>query len=299
MRCALRRRIEPRDHRGARKATLVAGALAATLLLSGCGAEFRRGYMPEPVTEHATQVMHFWNWTWIAALAMGLLVWGLILWCMVAYRRRKNDNGELPPQIRYNVPLEILYTVVPVIMVGVLFGKTVELQNEMLDTDRPADVTVNVIGKKWSWDFNYVNENVYIAGTQAVDLRKGEEGIPDTLPHLVLPIDSRVEFVLTSRDVIHSFWVPQFLTKMDMLPGQVNTFQVVTTEEGEFMGKCAELCGAYHSEMLFMVDVVSQEEYDQHIADLEAAGNTGQLDNTLNQYDFHDGQELDYEEGTD
>jgi cytochrome c oxidase subunit 2 len=263
--------------------------LAAALVLSGCGAQLERGYLPEAVTESGPNVIDFWNATWIAALAVGVLVWGLILWCVVAYRRKKSDTG-LPEQIRYNVPLEILYTVVPVLMMAVLFGKTVELQNELLDTEQEADVVVNVVGKQWSWDFNYVNEDVYIAGTQAVELSRGEPGLPETLPTLVLPVDARVEFVLTARDVIHSFWVPQFLQKLDMLPGRVNVFQVTTTEEGSFTGKCAELCGAYHSQMLFEVDVVSQQEYDQHIADLEAAGNTGQLDNGLNLAEFIDGQ---------
>ncbi|CAN5801905.1 cytochrome c oxidase subunit II [soil metagenome] len=263
--------------------------LAAALVLSGCGAQLERGYLPEAVTESGPNVIDFWNATWIAALAVGVLVWGLILWCVVAYRRKKSDTG-LPEQIRYNVPLEILYTVVPVLMMAVLFGKTVELQNELLDTEQEADVVVNVVGKQWSWDFNYVNEDVYITGTQAIELSRGEPGLPETLPTLVLPVDARVEFVLTARDVIHSFWVPQFLQKLDMLPGRVNVFQVTTTEEGSFTGKCAELCGAYHSQMLFEVDVVSQQEYDQHIADLEAAGNTGQLDNGLNLAEFIDGQ---------
>jgi cytochrome c oxidase subunit 2 len=263
--------------------------LAAALVLSGCGAQLERGYLPEAVTESGPNVIDFWNATWIAALAVGVFVWGLILWCVVAYRRKKSDTG-LPEQIRYNVPLEILYTVVPVLMMAVLFGKTVELQNELLDTEQEADVVVNVVGKQWSWDFNYVNEDVYITGTQAIELSRGEPGLPETLPTLVLPVDARVEFVLTARDVIHSFWVPQFLQKLDMLPGRVNVFQVTTTEEGSFTGKCAELCGAYHSQMLFEVDVVSQQEYDQHIADLEAAGNTGQLDNGLNLAEFIDGQ---------
>ena len=263
--------------------------LAAALVLSGCGAQLERGYLPEAVTESGPNVISFWNATWIAALAVGVFVWGLILWCVVAYRRKKSDTG-LPEQIRYNVPLEILYTVVPVLMMAVLFGKTVELQNELLDTEQEADVVVNVVGKQWSWDFNYVNEDVYITGTQAIELSRGEPGLPETLPTLVLPVDARVEFVLTARDVIHSFWVPQFLQKLDMLPGRVNVFQVTTTEEGSFTGKCAELCGAYHSQMLFEVDVVSQQEYDQHIVDLEAAGNTGQLDNGLNRAEFIDGQ---------
>ena len=92
--------------------------------------------------------------------------------------------------------------------------------------------------------------------------------------------------VLTSRDVIHSFWVPQFLQKLDMVPGRVNIFQVTTTEEGVFQGKCAELCGAYHSEMLFQVEVVSQGEYETFIEDLRDSGNTGILGTELDQYEL-------------
>lgn len=273
--------------RRSRRLPLTGAALGAALLLSACGAELQRGYLPEPVTENGPLVISLWNGTWIAGLAVGVLVWGIILWAIVAYRARKDDRS-LPVQVRYNIPLEILYTVVPVLMVAVLYGKTVEVQNELLATDEEADVVVNVVGKKWSWDFNYVNEDVHVVGTQAIELSEGQEGVRDTLPTMVLPVDSRIEFQLTARDVIHSFWVPQFLQKLDMIPGRVNVFQVVTTEEGSFDGKCAELCGAYHSQMLFNVDVVSQDEYDAFIADLEAAGNTGQLDNGLNQYDLYD-----------
>jgi cytochrome c oxidase subunit II len=259
----------------------------AAVLLSGCGTALERGYLPEPITEEGPQIIALWNGAWIAALAVGVLVWGLILWAMVAYRRRHEDQ-PLPPQIRYNVPIEILYTIVPVLMVAVLFGRTVEIQNDLVDTSEPADVTVNVIGKKWSWDANYIEENVFIEGVQATGLSAGEEGLPETLPTIVLPVDSRIEFALTSRDVIHSFWVPGFLKKLDMVPGRVNTFQVVTTEEGVFQGKCAELCGAYHSQMLFQVEVVPQQEYDQFVADLAASGGSGQLSNDLNLYPFYD-----------
>ncbi len=271
--------------------------LTAAITLSGCGASVSRGFLPEPITTEGSGIIDFWNGTWIAALAVGVLVWTLILWCMVAYRRRSADQ-PLPPQIRYNVPLEILYTVVPLLMVAVLFGKTVEIQNDMLDTSQEPDVVVNVAGKKWSWDFNYVNENVYIEGQQAEGLSLGQEGLPDTLPTLVLPVDSRVEFVLTSRDVIHSFWVPQFLRKLDLVPGRVNTFQVVTSEEGVFQGKCAELCGAYHSQMLFQVEVVSQAEYDAAIADLEASGSTGQLGIDKNLYKLQIDQDEKLPEGS-
>ncbi len=272
-------------------------AAAAALALTGCGTSLERGYLPEPITEDGLRVISLWNGAWIAALGIGVLVWGLILWCMVAYRRRSADQ-PLPPQVRYNVPLEILYTVVPILMVAVLFGKTVQVQRDVLDTSVEPDVVVNVVGKKWSWDANYINEGVYIRGVQASTLSEGEPGVPETLPTIVLPVDTRIEFVLTSRDVIHSFWVPQFLKKLDMIPGRVNIFQVVTTEEGTFAGKCAELCGAYHSEMLFQVQVVSAQEYDQFIGDLEAAGNTGQLSNELNLYPLQPDQLSKLPEGS-
>jgi len=285
------------SHRRPRAAVTVLVLLATTMVLSGCGAVVQRGFMPESVTTEGPDIIRFWNATWIAALAVGVLVWGLTLWCMVAYRRRSADQ-PLPPQIRYNVPLEILYTVVPLLMVAVLFGKTVELENDMLDTDAEPEVVVNVAGKMWSWDFNYVNEDVYIEGEQPANMPQGGAGVIDELPTLVLPVDTRVEFVLTSRDVIHSFWVPQFLRKLDMVPGRVNTFQVVTSEEGVFQGKCAELCGAYHSQMLFQVEVVSEAEYEQAIADLRSAGNTGQLGEDLNRYPLQVDQEDKLPEGS-
>ncbi len=275
-----------------------AGASAfAVLVLSGCGAVVERGFLPAPITTEGADITSFWNSTWIAALAVGVLVWGLILWCMVAYRRRSADQ-PLPPQIRYNVPLEILYTVVPLLMVAVLFGKTVQIESDMLDTSEPADVVVNVAAKKWSWDFNYINEDVYVRGVQPENMNAGLPGVVDELPMLTLPVDTRVEFVLTSRDVIHSFWVPQFLRKLDMVPGRVNTFQVVTSEEGVFQGKCAELCGAYHSQMLFQVEIVSQAEYDAAIAALRDKGQSGQLGPDLNLYPLQGDQESKLPEGS-
>src|SRR5699024_1414588 len=132
-------------------------------------------------------------------------------------------------QLQYNVPLEILYTVVPMMMVGVIFFYNVQAQDELGKIEEP-DVVINVVAKQWSWDFNYVNENVHTAGQMAqLDGRKGAE---KKLPTLYLPKGERVEFVLTSRDVIHSFCVPAFLEKMDVNPGIVNRFQVTPTQEG-------------------------------------------------------------------
>lgn len=269
--------MAPIRQRKKKRVLSAAGVVGLTLLLTGCTEREQRGYLPKGVTSIADDFTNFWVGTWIWALAVGVLVWGLTFWCIVRYRRKKTETG-LPPQVAYHVPIEILFTVVPVLMVAVLFGKTVELENKMLEEKTP-DVTVNVVGKQWSWDFNYVDEKVYEAGEQAH--LTGKEGVQETLPTLYLPVNKRVEFVLTARDVIHTFWVIQFLHKMDMVPGKVNTFQVTPTEIGTFQGKCAELCGAYHSQMLFQVKVVSEADYNKYIDSLKAKGQNGFLPNSM------------------
>ena len=258
--------------------TVTGLVLACAVALSGCSGSISRGLLPHGVTDQTDRITNLWNGSWIAALGVGVLVWGLIFWCVVAYRRTKDDIG-LPEQLRYNVPIEILYTVVPLFMIAVLFFYTARDEAALLDTSKKPEVTINVVGKQWSWDFNYVDAGTFEPGTRAELTGKPE--VAPTLPTLYLPVNKRVEFVLTARDVIHSFWVPQFLMKMDMIPGQVNRFQVRPTEIGTFQGKCAELCGAYHSQMLFQVKVVSQGDFDARMAELKARGNVGLLDNSL------------------
>jgi cytochrome c oxidase subunit II len=243
---------------------------AATLGLSGCSAElidqWGRGGLPEPATEETPLVGNLWIGTWVAALAVGVLVWGLILWAAFAYRRR--DAG-LPPQTRYNLPIEFLYTVAPFTVIAALFFFTVQNQDDLLDVSGEPDLTIGVVGQQWAWTFNYLDDDVYDTGTTTD---------PTTL---YLPVDQTVRFELESPDVIHSFWVPSFYMKMDVIPGRTNTFQVTPNREGRFAGKCAELCGAYHSRMLFNLEVVSQNEFEEHIDTLRDLGQTGEVDAPL------------------
>lgn len=282
----LRKSVPPSARNVWRRLTVAAVVASTALVLGGCAGNgtASTGWLPQgtnggDVTNNSGRVTSLWVGTWIAALAVGLIVWGLTIWVMVAYRRKKDDTG-LPPQLRYNVPIEMLYTIVPVFMVAVLFYYTARDQSALLDTSEKPDVTVNVVAKQWSWDFNYVDANVYESGVQT-ELDKATGEPINAQPVLYLPVGKRVEFVLNARDVIHSFWVPAFLQKLDMLPGVTNKFQVVPEQEGEFQGKCAELCGAYHSQMLFKVKVVSQAEYDKQMTTLRSLGQTGQLPNTL------------------
>ncbi len=247
---------------------------ASLLLLGACSNadqdQIARFAMPEPITDRAELIADLWEGAWIAALLVGLLVWGLIGYASFKYRRRHDD--EIPVQTRYNLPIEILYTVAPVIMVLVLFFFTVETQNKVLasaEETGEADHVVEVVGQKWSWTFNYVEEEAVDGDTVYT------VGTPADIPTLVLPVDESVQFNLSSPDVIHSFWVPSFLFKLDVVPGRNNSFSVTPTREGTFAGRCAELCGVYHSRMLFTLEVVSAEEYEEYLQGLKEQGNVG------------------------
>jgi cytochrome c oxidase subunit II len=251
----------------------------AGLALTACAQQPSRGWMPDggvagEVTSHTGLITQLWVGSWIAALLVGALVWGLTMWCVVAYRRRKEDTG-LPAQLRYNVPIEVLYTLVPLFMIAVLFFYTARDQATIESREAEPDTTIQVIGKQWSWDFNYVDEDVFETGVQVPINTPGEAR--DT-PVLYLPVGETVRLQLNARDVIHSFWVPAFLYKKDMIPGRTNYYQFEPQETGEFVGKCAELCGEFHSEMLFAVRVVERAEYDEYIQSLRDAGQEGQLD---------------------
>jgi cytochrome c oxidase subunit 2 len=280
---------------------LTAGLILVTA--TGCTyKDFPRLGMPTPVTEEGPRILSLWQGSWAAALATGVLVWGLILWS-IFFHRRSRTKIEVPTQTRYNMPLEALYTVVPLIIVSVLFYFTARDETKLLSlADKPAH-TINVVGYQWSWGFNYV-ENVP-GSTGDAKTSKELAGIPDRFiedfpanaggvyeagtpasrnpqtknpgPTLWLPKGEKVRFVLTSRDVIHDFWVVPFLMKQDVIPGHTNAFEVTPNREGTFLGKCAELCGVDHSRMLFNVKVVSPERYQQHLKDLAKKGQTGYI----------------------
>jgi len=257
--------------------------LAATLMLvlTGCSSyELSRGFLPgEPgVTNHTDMIVNFWNGSWIVLWAVGLIAWGLMFYAVIVYRRRKGDSS-LPEQMRYNNPIEALFTVVPLVMVIGFFAFTADT---MAKIEQPVDseLHVQVIGKQWSWDFNYTDNMVYETGVQSQF--DGELGSEAALPTLYLPVNTSVEIELTSRDVVHSFWVIDFLYKKDTFPGKTNYMYVTPQREGTYKGKCAELCGEYHSMMLFNVKVVSRAEFDTQMAALAAKGNTGLLDETYN-----------------
>jgi len=217
------------------------------------------------VTNQAPRILSLWQGSWIAALTVGAITWGLILWPVVFYRRKRTHTG-LPVQTRYNLPIEVFYTVVPVIMIAVFFYFTARDEEKITHVSSNPDHTITVTAVQWSWQFTYDTDG----GPQATTT-----GTPAKPPTLYLPLGESVLFKLQSDDVIHSFWVPAFLFKMDVIPGRDNHFSLTPTRKGWYLGRCAELCGVYHSRMLFRLHVVDSAQYATYLQSLQAQGNTG------------------------
>jgi len=229
-------------------------------------------------TNHVGTIVGLWTGSWAVLWGVGIIAWGLMFFALIAYRRRKGHTTP-PSQMRYNNPIETLFTVVPLILVVGFFAFTAKTMTEIEKPFTNPDVKIEAIGKQWSWDFNYVKDQTFESGIQGQGVTAKDEA---ALPTLWLPINKKVQIDLVSRDVDHSFWVIDFLYKKDMLPGKTNHMYFIPEKLGTYKGKCAELCGEFHSMMLFNVKVVTQAEYDTHMADLKAAGNVGQLDDKYN-----------------
>ncbi|MFJ6674210.1 cytochrome c oxidase subunit II [Actinosynnema sp. NPDC091369] len=231
---------------------------------TGCSTEevLRFGW-PVAVTPQAEAMRELWTWSVVAALAVGVIVWGLILWS-VAFHRKKSE--ELPRQVAYNLPLELVLLVVPTIIVAVLFYFTAVTQNYVTDKSKTPDVTVDVIAFQWNWEFQYPQHK-----TEASDLPVSTVGTSGEIPLLVVPQGKSIRFNLRSTDVIHSFYVPEFHFKRDVFPepeknNQDNAFQIDRIDRtGSFVGRCAELCGTYHAVMNFEVRALEPADYDRYM----------------------------------
>jgi cytochrome c oxidase subunit 2 len=245
--------------------------IAGVLLLAATGCsknDIPRFGFPKPITPQGVRVLSLWQGSVIAALVVGVFVWGLIFWCVIVYRK---NSDELPRQVRYNLPIEILYTAIPMVIIGVLFFYTAVIENyEDKDTPHPG-LTIGVIGYKWNWQFNYAS----VSPGVSVNGREGEPSV------LVLPTDTTIRFVESSPDVIHSFWVPSFLFKRDVIPGRTNQFELTITKPGDYIGRCAELCGVDHDRMTFEVRVLPKADFATWLAAAQKSPNGVSPDSIL------------------
>ncbi len=220
---------------------------------------------PNGVTTNSASVNNLWRITYYIAIPLGLLVIGLIVWCIVRYRVRPGDTRR-PKQFQYHIPLEATYTIVPLILVAVVFGFMYGVENKETNlTKRPA-VAITVEGFQWGWKFGYAN------GFQEYGSIATQPNINNdsTLPILTMPANETVQFTLRSDDVNHSFYVPEFLFKRDMIQGVNNVVDINVTQPGTFIGECTQLCGTYHAFMRFEVNVLPKQAYNAWYGHLKA-----------------------------
>lgn len=211
---------------------------------------------PDPKSTEGQSIFTLWQGFFVTAMFVAALVWGLIIFVTLRYRRR---DDTIPNQNPYNIPVEVVYTVAPILTVAALFGFSVATENDATALDPDPVARIDVVGFQWSWQFVYTEEDVTVSG---------EPGQP---PEMVIPVDRPVRLTLVSEDVNHSFWVPDFLSKRDLIPGVRNEITVTPTETGSYTGRCAEFCGLDHWVMYFSVRVVPEDEYDAWLEDQQDA----------------------------
>jgi cytochrome c oxidase, subunit II len=222
--------------------------IGLTALLAACsklptgnepGNEPAPGLFPvTPVDQGGQYTFDLYPVVFAIAIAVFILVEGLLLWIVFRYRRHATDT-ELPKQTHGNIALEIIWTLIPAVIVTALFIATVNTLNKVEALSPNPDVTIDVTGFQWQWTFEYPDQHLKFTGT-------GRDG-----PVMALPVNETIHIRLHAADVIHSFYVPQFLYKKDVIPGRTNEFDVVVQQPGTYAGQCAEFCGIGHADMHF------------------------------------------------
>lgn len=211
-------------------------------------------WLGDPASLQGVAMRTDWYVFMIAATAVGVFVYACIGWCLLAYRARP---GRTPARFEGNPPLEILYAVLPLVLVVGLFGVTYAVEmpiDHVFAATAPQIVPVEVVAFRWSWRFHYRGTGIVITGT------------PMQPPTLYLPVGRTAEIDLRTADVNHSFWVPAFLFKRDAIPGMTNVFDVTPRRVGSYLSRCAQFCGLEHALMTFTVKVVPDADYDRFVA---------------------------------
>jgi cytochrome c oxidase subunit 2 len=211
------------------------------------------GCVPAPATAEARSIDDLYSILLVLAAIVAGIVLFLAIVPIVIWRRR--DAKSLPPQIHGNRPLELIWTGIPILTIIGIFALTVGVLDR-IDTVPAGQPTIQmqVEAFRWGWRFTYPAERIVV------------EGIVGSGPEMVVPVGETVEVTLTGDDVVHAFFVPQFLFKRDAIPGRRTSFQFTVDTPGTYRGQCAEFCGVGHSRMPFTVRAVSPADYQSWLA---------------------------------
>jgi cytochrome c oxidase subunit 2 len=249
--------MSAKERRPARLSALLLAPLA--LLLTGCAQVSGLGF-EEGLSSVNDVSLSLWQGAWIAGGVVGVFTLILIIWPAI-FHRANASKGEFPKQTQYNVPVEVAYTIIPFIIVAVLFYFTAVKQNEIVEKTTTYAHEITVDGFQWSWQFGYPE-----AGPKAL-----VTGTPANPPTLVVPLGEKVRYTITSNDVVHGFWIPAFMIQMQNLPGVTNSLEFTANKLGTYPGRCNILCGRNHSQMLFTVKVVTPTEYKTYLETLKVS----------------------------
>jgi cytochrome c oxidase subunit 2 len=258
-----------------RRALGILSALALPLVLGGCQLPTFFGYKGS--TEQGHKEFLLYSATTIAAIVVGVFVALLIVWAVVRYRHR---SDEMPRQTQYHIPLEITYTIVPVIIVLILFGFTVVVENNVDAIAPTPAVKVTVTAFQWGWQFDYPGHVSVIGETTEDPDPVGVNGGPcapavDCLgPGLVVPAGQTTRITLVSRDVIHGFYVPEFNFSRYAQPGITNHFDLTVQHTGIYRAQCTQLCGLYHSLMFFHVVALPPKQFQKWLTTEQSISTT-------------------------
>jgi len=250
-----------------RRVVLIGAALA--LGATSCSASFG---MPRGGTQQGKDIFGLWHTYFVAALVVGGIVYALIAWSLIRYRRRRSDPEDaMGASFRVHVPIEVVYTAIPIVIVVGLFAAAFRTEDRVDDVVPHPNVVLHAEAFAWGWRFTYDEP---AGGSFTVVSPPSGAGVPG--PVIELPLGETVRVVLTSDDVIHAFWVPGFLFKRDAIPGRTSEFDLSPTAAGTYRGECAEFCGLNHSYMVFTVKVVDPATYRSWIAAQQAGQEAAQ-----------------------
>lgn len=214
--------------------------------------------------------------TIICAL-IGVVVYGVLIWSLIKYRK---SNGAKSASFHENTTIEIIWTVIPILILVAMAIPSTGVLRQIYDASE-SELDIMVTGYQWRWQYSYLDDegeevsffsNLATTDDQIAGLdEKGENYLLEVDEPMVIPVNTKVRFLLTSADVIHSWWVPDFAVKKDAIPGFVNESWVIAEETGTFRGQCTELCGQDHGFMPVVVEVVEQAEFDAWYSERQEA----------------------------
>lgn len=225
--------------------------------------------MYEGVTPISRDIYQLHMIAMLVCSLIGIVVFGVMIYSLIHHRKSK---GYVPATFHDNTKLEILWSIIPfLILVALAIPATTVLIN--MENSSNADVTVKVVGHQWRWEYQYLDEGVHFFSNLATPYAqiqnlqdKGEWYLLEVDKPLVLPINKKIRFLVTSDDVIHSWWVPEIGVKRDAIPGFMHEAWARIDKEGTYRGQCAELCGINHGFMPIVVEAVSEKSFEAWVA---------------------------------